>query len=248
MQRDCAAMGAWPKTTPIPSCCARSPSSWPPRRRRSCAPARARSSVESARRRRHWRCVPRAPRPIPSPSSTPRPSGCCATGWPTCGPANRVLGEEEGGPPGGRDGQLTWVLDPIDGTVNFVYGIEAYAVSVAVQRDGASVAGAVANVPAGALYSAAVGHGARLHRGRRHHAAAVQCCHRSVDVVGGHRLLLRRRPTGSARPRSSPRCCPPCATCGGSARAHSICAWWPPAVWTPTTRTVCTCGTGPRAR
>ena len=58
------------------------------------------------------------------------------------------------------DGQLTWVLDPIDGTVNFVYGIETYAVSVAVQRDGASVAGAVANVPTGALYSAAVGHGA----------------------------------------------------------------------------------------
>jgi myo-inositol-1(or 4)-monophosphatase len=79
-------------------------------------------------------------------------------------PGEHVLGEEEGGSPAGRDGQLTWVLDPIDGTVNFVYGIEAYAVSVAVQRDGASVAGAVANVPAGALYSAAVGHGARLQR------------------------------------------------------------------------------------
>ena len=41
------------------------------------------------------------------------------------------------------------MLDPIDGTVNFVYGIEAYAVSVGVQVDGSSVAGAVANVPAG---------------------------------------------------------------------------------------------------
>jgi len=56
------------------------------------------------------------------------------------------------------------VLDPIDGTVNFVYGIEAYAVSVGVQRDGASLAGAVANVPAGALYSAALGHGASVQR------------------------------------------------------------------------------------
>jgi len=75
-------------------------------------------------------------------------------------PGEDILGEEEGGSTGGSDG-LTWVLDPIDGTVNFVYGIENYAVSVAVQRDGVSLAGAVANVPAGLLYSAALGHGAR---------------------------------------------------------------------------------------
>ncbi|MGV0792366.1 inositol monophosphatase family protein [Mycolicibacterium sp. XJ1819] len=80
----------------------------------------------------------------------------------TLRPGEQILGEEEGGPVDG-DG-LTWVLDPIDGTVNFVYGIEAYAVSVAVQRDGASVAGAVADVPSGALYSAALGHGARVQR------------------------------------------------------------------------------------
>ncbi len=78
-------------------------------------------------------------------------------------PGEHILGEEEGGSTGGREG-LTWVLDPIDGTVNFVYGIETYAVSVAVQRDGASLAGAVANVPTGAVYSAAVGHGASVQR------------------------------------------------------------------------------------
>lgn len=78
-------------------------------------------------------------------------------------PGEHVLGEEEGGSTGGREG-LTWVLDPIDGTVNFVYGIETYAVSVAVQRDGGSLAGAVANVPTGAVYSAALGHGAYMQR------------------------------------------------------------------------------------
>jgi myo-inositol-1(or 4)-monophosphatase len=78
-------------------------------------------------------------------------------------PGEHVLGEEEGGSTAVQDG-LTWVLDPIDGTVNFVYGIETYAVSVAVQRGGASVAGAVANVPTGALYAAALGHGATLRR------------------------------------------------------------------------------------
>jgi myo-inositol-1(or 4)-monophosphatase len=76
-------------------------------------------------------------------------------------PGEDILGEEEGGSTGRG---LTWVLDPIDGTVNFVYGIENYAVSVAVQRDGASLAGAVANVPAGLLYSAALGHGAHVRR------------------------------------------------------------------------------------
>jgi myo-inositol-1(or 4)-monophosphatase len=78
-------------------------------------------------------------------------------------PGEHILGEEEGGSTGGSDG-LTWVLDPIDGTVNFVYGIETYAVSVGVQRDGASLAGAVANVPTGSVYSAALGHGASVHR------------------------------------------------------------------------------------
>lgn len=80
-------------------------------------------------------------------------------------PGEPVLGEEQGGSHDSGDGALTWVLDPIDGTVNFVYGIETYAVSVGVQRNGRSVAGAVANVPTGALYSAAVGHGAQVQRG-----------------------------------------------------------------------------------
>jgi myo-inositol-1(or 4)-monophosphatase len=76
-----------------------------------------------------------------------------------------VLGEEIGGPAdpaGGGAGTVTWVLDPIDGTVNFVYGIPAYAVSVAAQVDGVSVAGAVADVMGGRVYSAAAGQGAHV--------------------------------------------------------------------------------------
>jgi myo-inositol-1(or 4)-monophosphatase len=78
---------------------------------------------------------------------------------------DQVLGEEIGGPVSGAasvDGSVTWVLDPIDGTVNFVYGIPAYAVSVAAQVDGVSVAGAVADVMGGRVYSAAVGLGAHV--------------------------------------------------------------------------------------
>ncbi|WP_304528459.1 inositol monophosphatase family protein, partial [Mycobacterium sp. E2238] len=47
-------------------------------------------------------------------------------------PGDPILGEEGGGPAdpaGAPAGAVTWVLDPIDGTVNFVYGIPAYAVS-----------------------------------------------------------------------------------------------------------------------
>jgi myo-inositol-1(or 4)-monophosphatase len=74
-----------------------------------------------------------------------------------------VLGEEIGGPTDpAAGGAVTWVLDPIDGTVNFVYGIPSYSVSVAAQVEGVSVAGAVADVVGGRLYSAATGLGAHV--------------------------------------------------------------------------------------
>ncbi len=78
-------------------------------------------------------------------------------------PGDPILGEEGGGPadPAGTPaGSVTWVLDPIDGTVNFVYGIPAYAVSVGAQINDESVAGAVADVVANRVYSAALGLGA----------------------------------------------------------------------------------------
>ena len=80
-------------------------------------------------------------------------------------PGEPILGEEGGGPadPAGTPaGSVTWVLDPIDGTVNFVYGIPAYAVSVGAQINGESVAGAVADVVANRVYSAALGLGAHV--------------------------------------------------------------------------------------
>ncbi|HUO40943.1 MAG TPA: inositol monophosphatase family protein [Mycobacterium sp.] len=76
-------------------------------------------------------------------------------------PGEAVLGEEGGGS-ASRQAEVTWVLDPIDGTVNFVYGIPAYAVSVAAQVDGVSVAGAVADVSGRCVYSAAQGLGAQV--------------------------------------------------------------------------------------
>ena len=91
-------------------------------------------------------------------------NGCCGIGLARLRPGDPILGEEGGGPADRRRaaGQVTWVLDPIDGTVNFVYGIPAYAVSVELQVNGVSVAGAVADVVGGRVYSAATGLGAHV--------------------------------------------------------------------------------------
>ncbi|NLG55773.1 MAG: inositol monophosphatase [Rhodococcus sp.] len=74
-------------------------------------------------------------------------------------PEDAILGEEGGGDGVVADTGLLWVVDPIDGTVNFLYGIAAYAVSLAVQRGGVSIAGAVVDVARGVTYSAARGSG-----------------------------------------------------------------------------------------
>lgn len=81
-------------------------------------------------------------------------------------PDHNILGEEEGltAAGGGRPtrGAPTWVVDPIDGTHNYMAGIPIWATLVALQIDGATVAG-VCNAPAlGEIYEAALGGGARM--------------------------------------------------------------------------------------
>ncbi|HIW92018.1 MAG TPA: inositol monophosphatase [Candidatus Corynebacterium avicola] len=71
-----------------------------------------------------------------------------------------ILGEEEGGEI--VDGRVTWVVDPVDGTVNLIYGIPASAVSIAATVDGVPVAGAVADIARRRVFSAAVGGDARI--------------------------------------------------------------------------------------
>jgi myo-inositol-1(or 4)-monophosphatase len=75
-------------------------------------------------------------------------------------PGDGVLGEE-GGARTGTTG-VRWVVDPIDGTVNFLYGVPAYAVSIAAEVDGVVRAGAVLNAATGELFTATTGGGAHL--------------------------------------------------------------------------------------
>jgi myo-inositol-1(or 4)-monophosphatase len=72
---------------------------------------------------------------------------------------------EESGAEAGTSG-LTWVVDPIDGTVNFLYGLPNYAVSIAVVEGAPdpltwrALAGCVVNPSTGEVYTAVVGGGA----------------------------------------------------------------------------------------
>jgi myo-inositol-1(or 4)-monophosphatase len=75
-------------------------------------------------------------------------------------PDDGVLGEE-GASREGSSG-VRWIVDPIDGTVNFLYGLPAYAVSIAAEVDGVVRAGVVLNVATGELFTATTGGGAWL--------------------------------------------------------------------------------------
>lgn len=64
--------------------------------------------------------------------------------------------------PGSLADAEVWVIDPLDGTTSFVHGYPCWSVSVACLQEGVPVAGAVFNVPADEMYSAAAGAGATL--------------------------------------------------------------------------------------
>ncbi|MGH7594302.1 MAG: inositol monophosphatase family protein [Gemmatimonadales bacterium] len=74
-------------------------------------------------------------------------------------PGSRILGEELSPDSGTLDG-LVWVVDPLDGTTNFLHGYPWWSVSVAAVLDGEIVAGTVFNVPAHRRYTAWLGGGA----------------------------------------------------------------------------------------
>ena len=86
---------------------------------------------------------------------------------------------EEGGTTIGRDSGESWVVDPLDGTTNFLFGTPLWGVNVALVREGEVVAG-VSWLPAlGEMYVAEQGAGAWLNGERIH----VSSRHRLVDSL-----------------------------------------------------------------
>ncbi|GAB1693795.1 inositol monophosphatase family protein [Krasilnikovia sp. M28-CT-15] len=98
-------------------------------------------------------------------------------------PGDGVLGEEYGDSAAPALGAVRWILDPIDGTVNYLYGIPQYAVSLAAEVDGVVLAGVVRNAATGDEWTATRGGGA-WRDGRRLTGSARTALEQALVATG----------------------------------------------------------------
>jgi len=77
-------------------------------------------------------------------------------------PGDSFLGEEGGAGPGGNEGPWRWIVDPLDGTTNFVHTHPVFAVSIALQYEGRTVYGCVHAPALRETFRAVAGAGATL--------------------------------------------------------------------------------------
>jgi myo-inositol-1(or 4)-monophosphatase len=104
---------------------------------------------------------------------------------------------EEGGTRAGADATHTWIVDPLDGTTNFLHGIPQFAISIALSREGTIIAGVIYNPANDELYTAERGKGAFLNdqrlrvAGRRKLSECVIAC--GLPHIGRGDLELSRR-------------------------------------------------------
>lgn len=105
---------------------------------------------------------------------------------------------EERGIVEGPDKSHRWIVDPLDGTTNFLHGIPLFCISIALERDGEIVAGIVYNPVMDELFAAEKGKGAYLNDRQRLRVAGRKEISQSVFVTGiphrgrkGHKQFLR---------------------------------------------------------
>ncbi|NLF07036.1 MAG: inositol monophosphatase [Pirellulaceae bacterium] len=99
-------------------------------------------------------------------------------------PDHALLGEESDG----QSAAITtsshrWIVDPLDGTTNFVHGVPHYCVSLALEREGELLVGAVFDPSLDECFTAAAGRGARLN-GSEIHASAVADLSKALAAAG----------------------------------------------------------------
>ena len=115
-------------------------------------------------------------------------------------PGYSFLGEE-GGRREGDDKTHTWIVDPLDGTTNFLHGIPQFAISIALEREGTVVAGLIYNPANEEMFIAERGKGAFLNEqrirvaGRKRLADAVIAC--GLPHRGRGDIELARKETGA---------------------------------------------------
>ena len=95
-------------------------------------------------------------------------------------PGVPILAEERGG---ARTAATRWIIDPLDGTTNFVHGFPHYAVSVALELDGVLEAGCIADPRTGAVAVAGRGQGATVD-GRPLRVSAVRSLDEALFLTG----------------------------------------------------------------
>ena len=105
---------------------------------------------------------------------------------------------EEGGEVEGDDKSHRWLIDPLDGTTNFLHSIPLFAISIGLEREGQLVAGLIYNPISDELYTAEKGKGAFLND-RRLRVAARQTLADAVVSTGiphrgraGHQRFLKQ--------------------------------------------------------
>jgi myo-inositol-1(or 4)-monophosphatase len=104
---------------------------------------------------------------------------------------------EEGGTREGSDKSNTWIVDPLDGTTNFLHGIPQFAISIGLQREGLIIAGVIYNPANDELYIAERGKGAFLNdtrlrvAGRKQLNDCVIACGLPHIGRGDHELARR---------------------------------------------------------
>ena len=138
-------------------------------------------------------------------------------------PTHAMLGEEFGEQPGpgGADG-TRWVVDPIDGTVNFARGIQVWATLIAVERDGDLLASVVSAPALGQRWSASRGGGATTVRGGSERPSTSPRPVASRTRTSSMPVLVRSGRTGGERARP-----PSCAArrgTGGSVTSGATCS------------------------
>jgi len=148
---------------------------------------------------------------------------------------------EEGGATEGSDPHHRWIVDPLDGTTNFLHGIPHFAISIGLERDGEIVAGIVYEPTRDEMFWAEKGAGAYLNDRRLRVSARRQLAESLVGTGipfgerGDHPAYVatlarsRRRPAG----------------CAGSAPPRSISPMSPPAGSTASGNSACRPGTSP---
>jgi myo-inositol-1(or 4)-monophosphatase len=115
-------------------------------------------------------------------------------------PGYSFLGEE-GGVREGADKSHRWIVDPLDGTTNFLHGIPQFAISIALEREGQVIAGLVYNPATDEMFLAERGKGAFLNEqrirvaGRKRLSEAVVAC--GLPHHGRGDIALNRKETSA---------------------------------------------------